>query len=50
MLVYPRGGCGNTTCHVFAADVGLLEISQAGLELAFGAGIWWHKSVPVFSV
>jgi hypothetical protein len=30
MLVYPRGSCGNTACHLFAHL--LVCISQAGLE------------------
>jgi hypothetical protein len=32
MLVYPRGGCGDTMCRLFAHL--LVCISQAGLELA----------------
>jgi hypothetical protein len=32
MLVYPRGGCGDTTCHLFAHL--LVCIAQAGLEPA----------------
>jgi hypothetical protein len=35
MLVYPRGGCGSTTCHLFAHL--LVCISQAGLEPASGS-------------
>jgi hypothetical protein len=31
MLVYPRGGYGSTSCHLFAHL--LVCISQAGLEL-----------------
>jgi hypothetical protein len=34
MLVYPRSGCGNTMCHLFAHL--LVCISQAGLEPASG--------------
>jgi hypothetical protein len=34
MLVYPRGGCGNAMCHLFAHL--LVCVSQAGLELASG--------------
>jgi hypothetical protein len=34
MLVYPRGGCGNTACCLFAYL--LVCIFQAGLEPAFG--------------
>jgi hypothetical protein len=35
LLVYPRGGCGSTTCHLFAHL--LVCVSQAGLELASGS-------------
>jgi hypothetical protein len=35
MLVYPRGGCGNTVCRLFAHL--LVCISQAGLEPASGS-------------
>jgi hypothetical protein len=35
VLVYPRGGCGSTTGHLFAYL--LICISQAGLELASGS-------------
>jgi hypothetical protein len=35
MLVYPRSGCGSTTCHLFAHL--LVCISQADLELGFGS-------------
>jgi hypothetical protein len=34
MLVYARGGCGDTMCHLFAHL--LVCISQAGLEPASG--------------
>jgi hypothetical protein len=34
LLVYPRGSCGNTACHLFAHL--FVCISQAGLELASG--------------
>jgi hypothetical protein len=39
MLVYPRGGCGNTAWCLFAHL--LVCMSQAG--------IWWCSSPPVFS-
>jgi hypothetical protein len=34
MLVYPRGGCGNIACHLFAHL--LVCVSQADLELVSG--------------
>jgi hypothetical protein len=34
VLAYPRGGCGNTTCHLFAYL--LVCVSQEGLEPASG--------------
>jgi hypothetical protein len=36
MLVYPRGGCGSTMCHLFAHL--LVCVSQAGLELPSTSG------------
>jgi hypothetical protein len=35
MLVYPRGSCGNTACHLFALL--LVHISQADLALSSGS-------------
>jgi hypothetical protein len=35
MLVYHRGSCGNTACHIFAHL--LVCVSQAGLEWTFGS-------------
>jgi hypothetical protein len=35
MLVYPRGGCGSTVCHLFAHP--LVCVSQADLELTSGS-------------
>jgi hypothetical protein len=35
ILVYPRGGCGNTACHLFIHL--LVCISQAGLEPVSGS-------------
>jgi hypothetical protein len=45
ILVYPRGGCGNTACHLFA-----ICWSAGCLSSRFRASFWWCGSPPVFSV
>jgi hypothetical protein len=53
MLVSPRGGCGNTACHLFAHLV--VGVSQAGLEPSSGStgallfsqcNVAWRSFVP----
>jgi hypothetical protein len=43
MLVYPRGSCGNTECHVFAHL--LVCISQAGALLFSQCNVVWRSFV-----
>jgi hypothetical protein len=45
MLVYPRGGCGSTTCHLV-----LNCWSAECLPSRFGDSVWRCGSPPVFSV
>jgi hypothetical protein len=45
MLVYLRGGCGNTTWCL-----GLNCWSSRCLPSRFGASVWQHRSALVFSV
>jgi hypothetical protein len=45
MLLYPIGGCGNTTwCLVLTC------LSARCFPSRFGASVCWHSSCPVFSV
>jgi hypothetical protein len=40
MLVYPRGGCGDTTCCLIAH-----LLSAECLPSKFGTGVWWHGAL-----